>query len=213
VREVRIIAQNPDIDISVEMGDGPAMIVSGLGGWQTVDRIDDISITDWVGQAPLQQDVPLLLDGYAKERSVERELNSIFKLGRDAVGEENVPPVFKVFGPVYFEGKSWVLPEGGIELDPSSVIREDDGTLLRQALTLHLLEYVKPDEVKLRKKKRQQHVANHIPLTYITRKGDTLISIAADVLHDWKRWKEIGQKNNLSDPNRKLPPGKTLNLP
>ena len=212
MKPLRLVAKSPRIDIIVDMGDGAATVTAGLGGWRTVERIDDIALTDWIGQAPLQQDVPILLDGYPHD-SVERELNTLLKLGRDAVGEENVPPVFRMYGPVYFEGKAWVLPENGIELDAASVIRQEDGTLVRQGLTLHCLEYVPADEVKLRGKKRREGIAQHNqPLTYTTRKGDTAAKIAHRLYGDWKRWKDFGPKNGIHDPNRVLPAGRELRL-
>src|SRR4029079_19059428 len=107
------------------------------------------------------------------------------------------------WGPIYFEGKSRVLPDNGIELDAESVIREDDGTLVRQALTLHMLEYIAPDRVRLRKKRNapKGHPENTggTPFpgrTYTTKAGDTLHSIAANLYGDWHEWKAIAKKNN-----------------
>jgi len=224
MKEIHIIAKDPDIDLKIPMGDGPAIITGGLGGWQTIDRQDDIAATDWVGQGPLTQDVPLLLDGYAEGDSVERAMNTVFKLGRDARGNENVPPVFTIDGPIYFSDSHWVLPDGSIDLDPASVIRRDDGELLRQAFTLHLLEYVKPDQVKLRgKKKTPKHQRGEPGKTggtafpgksyTVSKGGQSLHEIAAILYGDPGEWKAIGRANDIADPNRKLPAGKVLKLP
>lgn len=221
MRECRLIAQDPQIDITIPMGDGPAIITGGLGGWQPVEVLDDIAATAWTGQSLLTMDVPLLLDGFGTNDSVERAWNTIRKLGRDPNGTENVPPVFRVFGPFdYGEGKAWVLPESGIEPDTESVIRRDDGTLLRQAFTLHLLEYRRPNTLRKRKKKRKSSTAasrdggTTFPGTrYVTKQGDTLQKIAAALFGDWKQWKAIGDLNHLSDPNKVLPVGETLKLP
>lgn len=216
MREVRIIAQSSAIDITVPMGDGPATITAGLGGWQSIDRVDDLALTDWSGQAPLEQDVPLILDGFTTGDSVERELTTLFKLARDFSGEKTAPPVFKVFGPVFFEGKSWVLPEGGLELDTASTIRRDDGELLRQALTLHLLEFVKPDVLKERKKHKGigRRPGPGIPVAYSTRQGDTFEKIAGRIYGDPSRWREIAKKNPKYplNPWLSIPAGRTLNL-
>jgi LysM repeat protein len=225
MEEVHIVSGDGKIDIRVPMGDGPAIITGGLGGWQIMDRLDDIGVTDWIGQGPLTQDVPLLLDGYAEEESVLPQMRTIFKLGRDVTGNESVPPVFQIEGPIFFPKAHWVLPEGGIELDPASTIFNDHGDLLRQAFTLHLLEFVRPDVVRRRqkrKKKRKQGKLGNPGKTggtafpgysYTVQKGDTLTSIAANLYGDWKEWKAIGKKNGITDPNRKLPPGKVLKLP
>lgn len=212
MKECRITAKNPEIDITIPMGDGPAYSTGGLGGWSTVQRQDNISVTDWAGQEPLTQDVPLLLDGFAEHLSMEREWNTVKKLGRDPNGDERKPPVFKVFGPVEYPGKSWVLPEGGIEPNPASFLKRDDGELLRVEFTLHLLEYIRPDTLG-QKRRRRTGISQNVALTYTTRKGDTLISIAAEVLGNWQRWRDIGALNGISDPHRELPAKRVLRLP
>lgn len=248
VGKVRITAREPFIDIELPMGDGPAMLTSGFGGWVFIERQDDISLTDWSGQDPLTQDVPILLNGYGlsssptappalagyrpevvsggplPDRSVEEELRTIFRLGRDVRGDEHRPPVFRLDGPVFFPEKAWVLPANGIELLPESVIRNSEGALLRQALVLHCLEYVRPDVIRSRrrKKKRKQSQRGNPAksggtatpgYSYTTKKGDTLVSIAKNLYGNWQMWDEIGRKNDIRDAHRKLPAGIELKLP
>jgi hypothetical protein len=208
---LHIVAREAHLDFWVDMGDGPATLTGGLGGWQTVERIDDVALTDWVGQGPLTQDIPVMLDGYPDE-SVERDLKNILALGRDTEGP---PPVFEIDGPIYFPEAHWVLPDGGIALDPGSTIRSDNGTILRQALTLSVLEYVPPDEVRLRGKKRHKDrfgVADNRALTVVTKPGDNLAKIAAREFGDWRKWTLIGPKNSIADPHRILPAGRVIRL-
>lgn len=220
MKKCRIVAQDPPIDLTIPMGDGPAIITGGLGGWQTVPRQDDVSSTDWEGQEPLTQDVPLLLDGFPDDESMEREWNTVKKLGRDAVGDERKPPVFRVWGPIeYGDGKAWVLPDNGIVPDPASIIRRDDGELLRVEFTLSLLEYIRPDTIGRSKKKPKRGNPAKTGGTafpgnsYTTRAGDSLVSIAKDIYGNWRRGADIGRLNGLHDVNRQLPAGKTLRLP
>jgi nucleoid-associated protein YgaU len=217
MREVRILAPSAGVDVTVPMGEGVATLTGGLGGWQTVERQDDVAVTDWVGQAPLAQDVPLMLDGGRRRRSVERELAALLKLGRPP--GQRVPPIFKVFGPVHFSGNEWVLPDGGIELstDEDECCRRNDGELYRQALTLHLLEYVKPDTIRIRGKKNahgQIADAEVVGGTHTVRSdARTLAKIAAKVYGDWRRWQDIGRVNGIHDPNKPLQVGRVLKLP
>jgi hypothetical protein len=51
------------------------------------------------------------------------------------------------------------------------------------------------------------------PRSYKTRGGETLIEIAVAVFGNWKRAKEIGDLNDIHDPNRRLPGGRELKLP
>ncbi len=219
MKPIRIISQDPGIDISVPVGNLPATLVGGLGGWREVERQDDLSVSDWDGQELLKQDISILLDGWATNESVDRQLNTILKLGRDSRGE-HAPAVFRVSGPVYFEGKAWVLPPDGIDLtggEIETIRRQGNGELLRQEVILHLMEYRRPDTIKVRRKGKHRDrtgVSPGRPLTYTTVKGDNLQKIAAKpgIFGDWKRWKEIGDKNGLADPHRVLPAGMELRL-
>lgn len=227
MRELRIIAKSRKIDITVPMGDGPATITGGFGGWKPVERLDDIAFSSWEGQEPLTQDVPILLDGWgANPQSIERQLNTLFKLGRDFTGPRSAPPPFKVWGPVYYPKKTWVLGDDGITLGTDDTIRLEDGTVVRQSLTLHMMEFVNPNQIR-----QDSHhsigpgrvvpgggdslvfPAEVVGGTYTTKEGDTLQKIAARLYGEWQQWKAIGRKNGLTDPFAKLPAGMKLILP
>lgn len=226
MKPIHFRADDPPIDIEVPVGNLGAQLVGGLGGYQEVERQDDVSLTDWSGQEALKQDISILLDGYAKGDSVERELNTILKLGRDPNGER-VPPVFKVFGPVYLPGKSWVLPPDGIDLtggEIETIRRRGDGELLRQEVILHLLEFIPPEQLRLRKRKKTLKHQRGEPArsggtafpgkSYTVQSGgETLIEISTKLYGTWKEWKAIGERNGIADPHRKLPAGKVLKLP
>jgi phage tail protein X len=228
VQEVRIIAPSLKLNTTVQMGDGPATITGGLGGWQTVERVDDIDGTSWEGQEPITQDVPLLLDGHpawdrgaqrvTPRRSVEGELLTLFKLGRDPDGGS--PAVFQLEGPIYFPKKHWVLGSGGIDLNTDDTIRGGDGMLVRQSLTLHLTEYV-PLIPRKRKKPAigeavaVQGLGEAVPVEYTTRQGDTFIAIAGRLYGQWPIWEAIADKNPKfpRNPMTPLPVGVELTLP
>jgi hypothetical protein len=218
LKPVRIVAKDPDIDITIPMGDGAAHPVEGLGGWKGVPVQDDIEAVDWEGQPLLREDVPLLLNGLERDESVAREWNTVKKLGRDPNGDETKPPVFRVWGPVEYPGKAWVLPANGIEINEDEIVKRDgDGELLRIEFTLHLMEYRSPDEIKARKKRKKsrQAIGQNVAVggTYtVGQKDETLRTIAAKLFRNGDRWKEIGNKNDIHDPNRVLPVGKRLVL-
>jgi hypothetical protein len=218
VKAIRFVASDPQVDIEVPVGNFGARLVGGLGGYEEIERQDDVNITDWSGQDSLRQDISVLLDGWAAGDSVERELNTLLKLGRDPNGERR-PPVFKVYGPVYYPGKAWVLPADGVDLSGGEIPpirRRGDGELLRQEVIFHLLEFNKPDEIRLRgKKKAIEAVGRGIAVggTVTVREGDTLHRLAAQLFGDSGEWKELGEKNDIADPNRKLTPGRVLRIP
>lgn len=202
--QLHLICDNPQVDLKVNMGDGPATPTAGFAAREVIQRNQRKGMTAYAGPSPFQQDVPVLLDGYRENRSVERTLEQLLSLGDDAV--------FKAYGPIHREGIDYVFgeePEFGTE-PGKEVIRAGDGTLLRQALTLKLMEYVPATVVG--HPHHKMGIGQAVPVSYRTKQGDTLIKIAQAVYHDWRRWKEIGQKNGISDPHRVLPAGKELRL-
>lgn len=213
MKPYRIVATDPQIDITLSAGASPARLTGGLGGWQEIERQDDLSVSDWSGQPLLRQDIAVLLDEYPTG-SAERQMNTLLKLGRDPNGEERIPPVFRVWGALYFPGKAWVLPDDGLEMleDTFETIRRrGDGDLQRQEVAIRLMEYRRPDTVRVRGRFKMG-ISRHRALTYTTSKGDTLIEIATHALGDWKLWKELSTKNDIADPNRPLPAGRVLRL-
>lgn len=215
MRRLRLICPQPRVDLTVNMGDGPATPTAGIAAWEVIERVEGKSITDRGAVQPFSQDVPVFLDGWAKGNSVQRQLDTILSLG----GEN--PGVFRAFGPIHHSGRHYIF---GGEPEFGEVIRDHDGTLLRQRLTLRLAEYVRPDLIRRRRRRRGQRmglgqaravagIGPARPLTYTVRAGDTLPKIAARELGDWKRWPEIGRRNGIRDPQQQLQPGRVLRLP
>lgn len=203
---LRILCEDPKVDIKLEMGDGPATPTAGAAAWETVALENGTAITTRSSSSPFQQDVPVLLDGYAERRSVQRQLDALLSLG----GEDAA--VFKVFGPIHRPGIRYVL---GGEPEFGETIRDNDGTLLRQRLTLKLMQYVPgrgPRVRKRRGRRGKRGLGNARALTYTVSQRETLARITVKLLGDWKRWREIGDKNDIRDPHRLLEPGRVLKL-
>lgn len=199
--QLRLTASNPQVDIQVNMGDGPATPTAGYAGWEEVPRIKRRSMTDFIGLPPFQQDVPIRLDGFRENRSVERQLAVIESLGGNVI--------FRAFGPIFHSGDRFVF---GDEPEFTELVRAHDGTLIRALLTLKLKEYVSPDQAGRRKSKGKIGLGNAVPLTHVVSKGETLSEIAFHLYHDASRWKEIGKKNGIHDAHKKLKPGRVLVL-
>jgi LysM repeat protein len=130
----------PGQSLNLEMGDGPAKLTSA-GGWQTTARPRRTALTEWQGQDPVTMDIPVMLDRFFTEGSVEPEISIIFGWLRVASGPAQTP-VIRIDGPVPLTGALWVL--NGIEWGAEER-RASDGQRIRQALTLTMMEYVSPD--------------------------------------------------------------------
>jgi hypothetical protein len=188
-----------------------------MGGWQQKERPDAKSLTEWTGQPSVTQSIPLLLNGFMEGNSIQGQANDIIALGRKTTDDE-VPPIFRLFGPVHFGWLQWVLEGVDWGEAEEDVIRDNNEVLLRQAVVLHVAEFVDPDEIRT---KRIRHPfgtsagggTNFPGNVYIVHKGDTLGIIASKVYGDRSRWKEIGEKNGIRDPNKELDPGREIKLP
>lgn len=212
MRLLRLSCPNPKVDIRVQMGDGPATPTAGVAGWEATSRTGgERAITTRTSPPPHQQDVPIFLNGLRDGRSVQRQLDAIISLG-----EVDAEP-FRAYGPIHFDGALFVF---GGELEYGETIRDDDNddVLIRQRLTLKLMKLNRPNAVKERQRRRQARgrrgIDGNVAVggTHRVTAGETLQSIAAHELNDWRRWQEIGNKNGLTDPNRPLPAGKVLKL-
>lgn len=208
-REVRITYDKTTL--FCDLGDGPAQISDGYGGWTTVDRPKDEPITRWLNQPALRMVVPLLIDNYGKQAGVERERDRILKLGRRGDGDRQ-PPIFRLAGAVPFSNSRWVLE--GVEMGDALY---EDGHLARQFMTLTLLSYERPDTAKIGRR-RGNGGSDYTPL-YTVKRGDTLRKIAARLKPDASAEdrrdyaKAIGKLNGIDDVRCELNVGRELRLP
>lgn len=215
---VRIVAKNPPVDLKIPMGGGPAYPVGGLGGWTTVSLQDEVEGSDWEGQEPLREDVPLLLDGLEDRDPVTKQWQTVKSLGRPGPDRQKPPP-FQVFGPIDApQGKWWVLPSGGIEVvnAEDELIKNAEGAILRIEFVLHLQEYIPPEEIKAKKRRRGKVAIGNAKVVQaplrggvrvVTKPGDTLQKVAARELGDWNRWPQLAQSSGVKSPFEELPEG------
>lgn len=201
-RQLRLVAASPAVDISVDMGEGPATPTAGYAGWEEVQRIERRAMTSFHGLPAFQQDVPIMLDGWREDRSIERQLEEIEKLG------DNV--VFRAIGPIFRSGSRFVF---GDEPEYGEMIRASDETLLRVRMTLKLMGYVTPNLAGTPPKPKHS-IEMGIPLEYTVHGDeDTLAKIAYALYHDRSRAIVIGRLNGITDIHKKLKIGRVLKLP
>lgn len=200
--QLRLRAAKAEVDVTVDMGDGPATPTGGFAGWEEVARVGRRAMTAFNGLPAFAQDVPILIDGYREGRSVERQLQAVLALGGAVV--------FTAVGPIHRSGGRFVF---GDEPEFTEQVRAEGTTaLIRVRMVLKLTEYV-PAAVVGEKKKPHVALGEAIPLEYTVRQGDTLVNIAGRLYPgEAARWKQIGEKNGISDPHKKLKPGMELIL-
>lgn len=201
------IAGNSGAQVNLTMGDGPATLTQGFGGmWEQVSRPKKRAITRFTGAEPVGQDVPILLDGFQTRRSVESALHQLlYQLQPIATNWDPnfAPPVWRIEGPIHFPMKRWIVSD----IEFGDALRDPDNWLLiRQEATLKLIEYVRPDELRVKRlplkvKPRKAKVGSKIDV-----KGETLRQIAVKYYGAAKYARPLGkgQQPPVRDVTKKL---------
>lgn len=209
--QLRILPVQYGVGLRVLMGDGPAKL-TGPVGWSSRARQGQVGLATWDGMAPIQQEIPIMLDRFTEQRSVEFQLNALrimAGVGRRAFNGE-APTAVKFRGPIHFPEKRWVI----LEIEETDVLRlpqSRGGNITRYQATLKVMEYINPDQIRLKRKRQPKRV----PFFYVVRKGDTLARIAQRLYGDRSKWKRIGnaQSPKIRDPRKVLRAGRRLRIP
>jgi nucleoid-associated protein YgaU len=186
---------------------GEATVTGGTATWEATARPEQRALTVYAGTELFKLDVPILIDGWPDE-GIGWEVQRLIDLSRgDGIDR---PPDFRADGPIPNAGGRYVmeLPEWG------EAIRSKKGDLVRQYLTLKLVEFVDPDRLRPHKiggKKGGNHGGK--PNQVVVKDHETLLQVAARVYGDSSRAREIGKLNDIRDIRKPLQQGRKLTLP
>ena len=214
-RQVTLTSSRPVLSITAWMGRNPPAITGGYGGWQSRPRPRRQSLTVFQGNEPYQMDLPLMLDGFADDRSVQAQISTLERMGRPVADWEE-PPIVTVSGVVPHTDLTWVVND----LKFGDSVRNEKGAIVRQEITVSLLRYVAEDRVSTKSSAAKaranaggtKKTGTSGPSLHTVRAGETLSSIAADHLGDYRRWPEIASLNGIRDP-KVIVVGQPLRIP
>ena len=181
---------------------GEVTLTGGTATWEETARPEQRALTVYAGTELAKLDVPILLDGWPDE-GVEHEVRQIIDLSRgDGIDR---PASFRAFGPMPLNGGTFVmeLPEWG------EGIRSRHGDLVRQHLTLKLIEWINPDRLRSHKIGHKKAKPGHI----LVKDHETLLQISARVFGDTDHARDIGKLNGVRDIRKPLKPGTELTIP
>lgn len=196
------------------------------GGWQVVDRPRLVAATQWYDRSPWELDATLLLDAETMfgDPSASIEWWCLYvESWMDKQSSTNQPPVLSIVGPVPGVERQWVVYTCTFEGDDTSegVLRDPvAGYRTQQKLSLVLYEYNSPLQATVnaptpalaaQEQLNTQESAQAYILWQVVQ-GDTLSSIAANLLGNYARWTDIAALNNIRDPND-IVPGQVLKIP
>jgi hypothetical protein len=163
--EVTMTTARPQLKVTAKLGKGLAQITDGYGTWELVQRPRRQSLTQWTGRPPFSMQVPLLIDGWGKDREVVRtDPSQIQAHGRFTLKDRGIeidisdlermsqpptsgeqPPIVHVTGdvPKSDPNLDWVISA----IEWGDAIRGAQGRRVRQEVTVTFLRYIEPDYV------------------------------------------------------------------
>jgi hypothetical protein len=213
---VNFYALDGSVELTAMMGDGPATLTGGVGGWQEEVRHGAAPVTWWDAPAAYRQSIPLMFYGSASQ---EGAIQALYRLARPGPHGRPPPAVMIAGQAIWRADIVWVI-EG---IDPGTKVRRraSDGQVTRHDFTVRLLQYGETKVVVERSPSRraagkgqQRTSAGRGVTTYRVRRGDTLPKIAArkEVYGDADQWKRLASANHIRDP-RSLVVGSVLKVP
>lgn len=167
-KRVHYIYDRKDADsskVECHLGDGPAVITDGYGGWSQVTRPRNKALTQWDGVNGFTMQVPVIISGWFHNSSVESRVRRLEQMGRAGEGEDEPPVIACTLpGDSPRDGESFLWVVESIEWG-NSRRRWKDGHRTYQEGTVTLWEYVRPDIVAL-SPARKRKAKTKLPKNY-----------------------------------------------
>jgi hypothetical protein len=209
---VRLTCSDPGMDVVARLGANSPHYSAGFGGWEITARPRQVGMTTWQGTEPLAMELDLIFDGFGTGQdntgapthtSQEDALKALYAVAR---GDDESPP-----GIVYVNGIPTAVDEWVVEaLDIGDAILDDDGSRVRQGITVTLREWVPPTFLQLRKGALAKSKGKTKVIT--VKKGDTPAIIAR---REHCKWTDIRALNKrvVTKANQNLKDGSKLRVP
>jgi len=187
---VAIFALTRPTHVTAQLAEAGAKLTAGFGKWEEIAVPRGQAFTQWVGGTLKTMAIELLLDGWHSHRSVERTIAALEQLAvapgvQQRGGDPVTPSPVRIVGAVPHPELTWVVTG----IDFGDQLRDfATGARLRQALTLHLMEYVAETTVGAVRPAAA-------PRKYKVKRGDDLKKLATRFLGRSSRWPEIVKLN------------------
>lgn len=167
---IGISCSNPSRVMHVLLNTAGVQVVGGGPRRETADRVQRVSVPEYVGHDPVRMTVSVLLDKYAEGESV---WSTILELDEFAqrLPHEAETPIIRLSGPTLYPDRLWRI-DGPFQWDTDpEPIRNQRAWLLRQALTIPVVEVVTDTLLQSSITEARKQAAKNAPRSYRVRKG------------------------------------------
>jgi hypothetical protein len=214
---VLFASQDGTRSVRVRLGGAPAVITDGYARWTVIDRDAKRSITDFAGQPPYTQSIPVLFDGWngstADSSSVEDDIKALEELATIPKGGHR-PRILKLTGNIRRPDLRWVI-QGPIDWASGGpdefIAHPDTGTRYRQAATVTVLAYHE-DQLLNGAGEPKDKDGKRIKGTKVRKGEHTLRDVSKRVYGTRNRARDLARLNKLP-LSKRLTPQMPLLLP
>lgn len=143
--KITFTSKDPNLSFTCWIDTDGVKVTGGYGGWDIVQRPRRLSLTQWNGRDPIQMDIPILIDGFAKKHSVEDECKILEKMAFS--GDFDDPPVVNISGAAIPHNQ---LDYRILNIQWGDMIRRNsDGDRTRQAAVVSVIRDSAADKLQL----------------------------------------------------------------
>lgn len=192
--------------VLVLRGADPPTMTAGGGGWETVERPRRTAFVQWTNPVPYQMTVPILFDGFAKNRNLESDISAVNQM-KMSPGDLIPPPTLQIDGALPVKGATWVITDIDWGTNVIWSAKDGRGYRLRQDAVLQLLQFVAEDRLAF-----NGGVPKGATQPYTVKDGEDLQSVAKKHYGDAGQAKTIAKANGIRDP-KTVKAGTKLKIP
>jgi hypothetical protein len=225
--QVQLLTEDGVLRVVTSLGDGPAQITDGYGGWEAQDLPGRRARAVWQGVGVPTMALPLLLDGYSTNTSVEPDCEILEAMaGLEVPSGDNGlryspappgtprPPQLIVYGPAVPHSTlvaptaRWVV--SGLEWTDPVIRTRPNAQRVRQGVNLTLM-LAEEDEAlsRIRKSKPKPHRQK----VRSTSRLNTYEKLAAHYLKNKRYGRKLAHLNGARDPSKHLKDHTLVKLP
>ncbi|HWT23394.1 MAG TPA: hypothetical protein VN213_07800 [Solirubrobacteraceae bacterium] len=202
-----------DLNISFDclLNTDGGRVTGGGPQYDESPRVLRTDVPQYRSTSPLRMSISILLEGWP-DTDVRPWISHFDEL-QVILPRLQRPPTLHIRGSVPYRNKAWLLDGAPVwDTDPTPV-RNEAGVLVRQPLTVNLIEFVKDDQLEWSVARSRRNGRGEGQRETKVRKGENdLGDVSKRVYGTRNRAVEIARLNNLPYGAR-LKPGRKLRLP